>query len=204
MNEIFAFITPDFLKKFFIGFIALALAVGGSVLWLAGHDANTRSEAIAQNDAEWKLKLAEAKQSVRIDTVYRTVPARPFPPQTKPAAVVQSNDHQNRLDSVNAYWTSCNARKDSLLEIYTQDRDAPFEDSLQEHIVTFSPLGTFDQSPLSFRLFSTAKEQKVPAYYVNTQNFLPEEEKWYQTRTAYFIYGCVATTAAFYGAKQLR
>lgn len=184
-------------------FGGVAIVLFGFYGWLHYHDNAIINRTVVEVDKKWTDRLAQASQVTTIDTIWRTIPAKPGKPVVSPSNVIPSSEHDRILDSVQTYWKNCNARKDSIIEIYTDDREAQFSDSLQDHIVTFTPLGTFDRIPLSFQIISSAKEQKVPIIHTSNVLYIPEELKWYETRTAFFIYGVVATSATIYLAKKL-
>lgn len=200
-------------KKILFVVLAVVIIGGawtGGAMWLDNHDRAVRQQTENEVGAAWAKRLAEARlnPTVTKETTYVEVPAHATPPQVKPAAPVAvsgmtAEEHQRRLDSAKAVWVHSDANKDSLLEVYTQDREVVIEDALHEYFIGFSPLGTFDQPPLSFRHSVWNKSTFIPTIKINTESILPEEIHWYQTKTAYFIYGCVAATGAIYAGSRL-
>lgn len=201
MEQLLSLLNNPLFRKIAIIFGTVSVVILGFTGWLYFHDQAIRTETKDRVDKIWAEKLAQAQSQTTIDTVWQTTPAKPQKPQVKPADVIPSSEHQAKLDSVNKYWESIDANKDSLLRIYTEDRDQQFSDSLQDHIVSFTPLGTFGNPPLSFRLASTAKEQRVPIIHSSNITYLPPEVKWYETRTAFFFYGIITASGIYYIAK---
>ena len=201
MEQLLSLLNNPLFRKIAIIAGVLSVLLLGFFGWLYFHDNAIRTETTAKVDKIWAEKLAQAQSQTTIDTVWQTTPAKPQKPQVRPSNVVSSDEHDRILDSTRAYWEKCNARKDSIIEIYTEDRDATFSDSLQDHIVSYTPLGTFGNPPLSFRLASTIKEQQVPVIHSSNITYLVPEVKWYETRTAFFFYGIITASGIYYIAK---
>jgi len=200
--QFLSFFSGPLFKKISIYSAIIAIVIFGFYGWLFLHDKAIVNRTTDEINAVWVKKLAEASLVTTVDTVWQTIPAKPGKPVIAPSNVISSEEHKRVLDSTQAYWTKCNARKDSLLEVYTEDRESTFSDSLQDHIVGFTPLGTFGRIPLSFQIISSAKEQKVPIIHTSNTLYVPEIVPWYKTKEAYFFYGVVTTSAVFYASKK--
>jgi hypothetical protein len=190
MNLLKILFENQTVRRVTIIFSLAVMIIVGAYLWLKYHDAGIRYDERNKVTQE----ILSRPVSVEKETVWIKRPLPPVSKQSKPGRpIVPTPNIQSILDSAKADWKMNNANKDSLLEIYTQNREADFEDTLQKHHIIYSPLGVQPQiSPFGFYLASEPKEQPpFPVENTNALKYVPLPHKWYEKHWLLLVGGAI-------------
>jgi hypothetical protein len=173
-------------KAWFVGAgIILVLALG-AFLWHAGQVSGFEDRI----NKEWADRIANAKPET-------TVVKKPYYIKLRDTSGVAAARLaiSAKFDSAARVWEAANANKDSLLAYYTQDAATTIKpDTIKSEMdIIFMPL-----APLAERFKYDWRPGKIRAesVQVNIGKLVPMPVPWYESGTAYFVYGAVASGVA--------